>query len=203
MPPVATGTVVRTPEQALNSTRIVAGAMAVTPFLLLGMLFLVLSSASRSGNPKPEFSPVFYVIWVLALAAGASSLFVANFMGRRAARKWAEAGKKGEDIVAPAAAESSSKVLGLDVGPTQIVPQTLWSRFTGASIVGCVLAMTSALESYVVTIATKREYVMAAGMTVFLVFLILNFPRKRTWDLWAESAGLTLPWSSANREVEL
>ena len=46
----------------------------------------------------------------------------------------------------------------------------------------------------VATFRTHQWLVMLGSIAVYVVGWLLNFPRRSTWDAWASSAGLTLPW---------
>jgi hypothetical protein len=190
------GVATRTPQQTLNSAVVLYGAFAMMLILLTAMAAFLTTMLARSGVPLSDMPPVTYVIAGVGYLVAVFSTYVSNRVGERAAREWADAGRTGSDLAPPPAPVRSSSVFGLDLGtPAQSTEgSSLSGRFLSASIVAAAMTSVAGLEGFVATIMTRRLYFVIVGLVIAGAFMYVNFPRRSTWDKWAASAGLTLPW---------
>lgn len=166
---------VATLPQVSKLARLTCGFLPTVAALLLFVAWILSTDGGFSWTALGTFRPVLAVILAAGLAIAASSSFVAGFMGRRAAEKWATS-------------------TGLALGVTPALPQTLWMKFFMASVVGCALPEALLLTGFVVTIASRSGAYLLVATVIYFPLWALSFPRRAMWDSWAASAGLTLPW---------
>jgi len=181
---------VATLPQVSKLARVTCGSLPTVAALLLFVAWVLSTDGGFSWTAFGTVRPVLAVILVAGLAIAVSSWFVAGFMGRRAAEKWAAAGRRVDDVVF----EGPATGTGLGLGVTPTVPQTLWMKFFMASVVGCALPEALLLAGFIVTIASSSGAYLLVATVIYLPLWALSFPRHGTWDSWAASAGLTLPW---------
>jgi len=180
-------------KQVSKLARLTCGSLPTIAALLLFVTWVMSTDGGFVWTTPGAIRPVLMLILAVGLAVAASSSFVAGFMGRRAAQKWVAAGRRVDDVVFEAPATG----MGLGLGATPAVPQTLWMKFFTASVVGCALPEALLLAAFVVTIASRSGAYLLVATAVYLPLWALNFPRRAIWDSWAFSAGLTLPWDGS------
>lgn len=171
----------RTPQQALNFTRLISVSLTGVAPLLTYVLWMMFSDERARGASPAAFEPTWLIMLAVGLAGAVGSSFVARALGRSVSRRWAASGLRAEDTGTNAYA----------------TPTTLWERFSTTSIVGSAMPELLLLTAFVVTFMTYQWLVMMGALIVYFIFWGLNFPKRSQWDDWASSAGLTLPWDDA------
>lgn len=176
-------------KQVSKLARFTCGALPMIAPMFLFVTWVMSTEGGFVWTTPGHFKPVLAVILAVGLAVAASSPFVGGFMGRRAAQRWAAAGRRADDVVFERPAPS----MGLDFG-TPAVPQTLWMKFFMASVVGCALPEVLLLTAFVATIASDSGAYLLVATVIYFPLWAISFPRRAIWDSWAASAGLTTSW---------